>query len=727
MHWKKYWVICGFVVIWSLSDAQQYEILKSSGSIPEEFVTRSTYKAQQDLSKNSSVLQNEKRSSRKRRTKFYIESNYIIDKLLKSGKVLFNDSISQYVQSVADKILADEPKLRKELRFYVVKSPYVNAFTTDNGIIFINVGLMAQLENEAQLAFILCHEIAHYVEGHSMEGYLQDVEIDKGSGDYNSMSIDEKLLSKSNFSKLQELEADELGFKRFEKSGYNPQAADDVFFVLKFAHLPFDEIPFEPSFLANDYYDIPADVMLEELDPIEFSEDQDDSYSTHPNVGTRRGKLKRFLESSKDKGSDFMISEARFKHLQKVARYEMTRLFIINRFYSDALYNAFLLEKNYPGNAQNIIFKIQALVGLSAYKNDYDLYDVCTAYEDLEGESQQLSHILEEISAVELAVMAAQQAFDAYKKNPSNQFLKELALASIYNLVEGHDVVLSDFTKKPVATVLVEETEEKDDEDKNKYDKLREKMGKSSESKPYLYSFSNYLNDRDLIEFFDDAEQELLALENEKEFYKRRNKKTVEKKLNIDKILLSHAFYFHFSERGRNDGMNLNKSEDSQVQFVQDLAELGEKSGLDVEIFSPYSLGSGDVNTFNDYAIMSDWLYEAYKNKDYNIPSSSYELVNQLKETYNTRYVAIAGGISIKESKAADLYRAALSVCFVYTAPLSLYYITRPANRSFFVVTVYDLDKGEAIETFSYDFKTKDYQYLSKSSIYDAFVKIKNL
>ena len=37
---------------------------------------------------------------------------------------------------------------------------------TENGIILINMGLLAQLSNESELAFIMAHEIVHYVEHH---------------------------------------------------------------------------------------------------------------------------------------------------------------------------------------------------------------------------------------------------------------------------------------------------------------------------------------------------------------------------------------------------------------------------------------------------------------------------------------------------------------------------------------------------------------------------------
>jgi len=79
--------------------------------------------------------------------------------LLLSGDKLFNDPLTIYVNKVADELLKNEPELRKKIKIYVTKSSDVNAHAFDKGFIFINVGLLAQLENEAQLAFILSHEI----------------------------------------------------------------------------------------------------------------------------------------------------------------------------------------------------------------------------------------------------------------------------------------------------------------------------------------------------------------------------------------------------------------------------------------------------------------------------------------------------------------------------------------------------------------------------------------
>jgi predicted Zn-dependent protease len=54
-----------------------------------------------------------------------------------------------------------------EFRFYVIESADLNAAALPDGTVLVNTGLLAALENEAQLAFVLGHEIAHVTQAHS--------------------------------------------------------------------------------------------------------------------------------------------------------------------------------------------------------------------------------------------------------------------------------------------------------------------------------------------------------------------------------------------------------------------------------------------------------------------------------------------------------------------------------------------------------------------------------
>jgi predicted Zn-dependent protease len=126
-----------------------------------------------------------------------------------SGKVIFNDPVTIYINKVADYILADEPELRKKLRFYTLKTNTPNAFSTDQGVVLVTTGLIAQLENEAQLGFILCHEIIHYIEKHVRNGYVENKNITKGRGEYSGLSYRSRISQLSKYSKDLEFEADE--------------------------------------------------------------------------------------------------------------------------------------------------------------------------------------------------------------------------------------------------------------------------------------------------------------------------------------------------------------------------------------------------------------------------------------------------------------------------------------------------------------------------------------
>ncbi|MFT5917250.1 MAG: putative Zn-dependent protease [Bacteroidia bacterium] len=193
-------------------DWNNYQPIQSEGQIPKEFLSSSTEKF---ISKVESISSEKKRREQRKEEQFYLQSTFNIDQLLLSGNVLFNDPISIYVNKVADELLKNNAGLRKKLKFYVVKSPISNAFATERGAIFINMGLLARLENEAQLAFILSHEITHYTKDHVLKRYINNRDMtDKRSKNYKQYKKSsgyEVLLAKYNYSKKNEKEADRVG------------------------------------------------------------------------------------------------------------------------------------------------------------------------------------------------------------------------------------------------------------------------------------------------------------------------------------------------------------------------------------------------------------------------------------------------------------------------------------------------------------------------------------
>lgn len=135
-------------------DFLHFKTLQSAGKIPEDFTRLSSEKYFDDIA----TLEGSNKKEIQDKQNFLLESNFIIDEMLHSGRVVFGDPVTNYLNKIKDEILSSNPQLADEIRIYTLLSNDVNAFTADNGIILVTTGLIAQVQNEAQIAFILCHE-----------------------------------------------------------------------------------------------------------------------------------------------------------------------------------------------------------------------------------------------------------------------------------------------------------------------------------------------------------------------------------------------------------------------------------------------------------------------------------------------------------------------------------------------------------------------------------------
>ena len=95
-------------------------------------------------------------------------------------KLLAERSVQEYVSSLGDSLIPAGAKGTRrpiEFRFFVVEDPEINAESLPDGTLLINTGLLGALENEAQLAFVLSHEMAHVLQVH----FRREVEETRGS------------------------------------------------------------------------------------------------------------------------------------------------------------------------------------------------------------------------------------------------------------------------------------------------------------------------------------------------------------------------------------------------------------------------------------------------------------------------------------------------------------------------------------------------------------------
>ncbi len=182
------------------------------------------------------------------------QGDEVAQALDRGGVIYENGPTTAYVQGVMDRLF---PEFKGHIRVAIVKSAQLNAFALPNGRIYINEGLLARFQNEAQLATLLGHEGTHFTNRH---GYQSEMSAKDNSGfaTLGGMvlpgvaAILPSLLAVSSmygFSREMETEADVQGFARLKKAGYDVRESPRVFEHL-IADIKAEDIK-EPFFFAT--------------------------------------------------------------------------------------------------------------------------------------------------------------------------------------------------------------------------------------------------------------------------------------------------------------------------------------------------------------------------------------------------------------------------------------------------------------------------------------------
>ncbi len=154
-----------------------------------------------------------------------------------------HEQAEQYLTEIVQKLTPDFSNPNFHIRVRILPDPSPNAFVFPNGAMYVNSGLLALLENEAQIATVLGHEFAHFQNRHSYrEKIKEDNEMVKGAifggalgvlagapDGVNSAADLWRISSVSGYSRRLESEADHSSLLAVLQAGYEPEQAVKAF------------------------------------------------------------------------------------------------------------------------------------------------------------------------------------------------------------------------------------------------------------------------------------------------------------------------------------------------------------------------------------------------------------------------------------------------------------------------------------------------------------------
>ena len=175
--------------------------------------------------------------------------------IINDSGVLYQDAaIETYLNKIAAKIQQNSGSQDISFQIKVVKDPNLNAFAFPNGIIYIHSGILARMDNEAQLAALLAHEMVHCTHRHSLRAQrafegrspIRTLPVKEHTKAYGIIG---KTALTRRYTRELETEADRIGLDLVIKSNYDPKE------VLTLFELMAQEIEFgrikEPYFFGS--------------------------------------------------------------------------------------------------------------------------------------------------------------------------------------------------------------------------------------------------------------------------------------------------------------------------------------------------------------------------------------------------------------------------------------------------------------------------------------------
>jgi predicted Zn-dependent protease len=170
------------------------------------------------------------------------------ERLDRSGHIYEDPLLTGYVNEVAQRLVPEDVKGKGiSFQIRVIKNPLLNAFTYPNGVIYVHTGILTKMENEAQLATLLGHEMTHATHRHTIHNFrnikqatavlatIQVAAIPFGAyGDIATLlgSIG-AMAAVTGYSRDLEREADRVGLDMLVKAGYDPEEAPRLFEHIK--------------------------------------------------------------------------------------------------------------------------------------------------------------------------------------------------------------------------------------------------------------------------------------------------------------------------------------------------------------------------------------------------------------------------------------------------------------------------------------------------------------
>lgn len=684
-----------FAVLMTITlNAQNFEPLENKGKLPEDFVM----KRDRFLSKYHKI-KNLDGAKKKDLNDLQVNSTQFVTRMLQSGYVIGSGEIYDYLNKVKDEIIKYDKKLAKKVQVYPLKSAVTNAFTTSEGFIFVTLGLLSQLENEAQLAFILSHEVAHFTKKHHFESLVEETKIKKNTKK-TGFKAEQALLKELEYSREHEVEADKIAFENFAKSKYSYESLDRVYDVLRFGHTPIDLIPFDYSIVENGQFKLPPLFKTNIPAPYDLNESRNDIASTHPSIPVRKENFEKWKKKKAKSGKNlkaFIVSKAKFDKVAELARHEMLNTLLVNRQYDRALYHASIIRQKYGENEfidytiGKILYAIAKYSNYFQNKKEEDMetyiksllnYNTHIDYRNTSGYLAQVTFLTDWLYAKpdKASLVAINYLKNLSEKYPERKkYIDKKVEDLIVELAEKRHIKWDDV--KPIPTEKKNFTEKElvalyKDKNLNKYDKIELQDSIAKHVYDYDFArntFADFKDNNNTKKIFDKNYVDGDTVNTILKYSATKDASSInENTEKVSKTIIVKPYVFSYKAMNQED-MNLRKTLKVKEKQLKNFSSISKKLKKRNKILDTDANRRKDLKEFNDMAFLYEYVSNRNSHpKDLDITDLDEQRLEAIRKKYKTNYIHFPQVVTVPKPKSL-LYLAIANPLFgLYYIPMSI-------------------------------------------------------
>lgn len=244
------------------------------------------------------------------------------------------DGLKDYLRSVLMTVIKDT-SVSNKIRIVLTRDIDLNASMNESGILRLNVGTLATLNNEAELAMLMGHEVGHFINEDMVKDYGRDIER-WGNSDWNEFKLYEILFTNYNWnSREDEAAADQYSIKVMKASPYSLKMGAELFKELK---------------------------RLDIRDEIVYGKALVNFHNTHPDPGDRLKQVKFLANDSLNRNkSDFFVDSVKFNELKDLCYKETVNIGLEQNSLDEILALSFERYLFRPADQENIAVIIECI------------------------------------------------------------------------------------------------------------------------------------------------------------------------------------------------------------------------------------------------------------------------------------------------------------------------------------------------------------------------------